>query len=53
METKKDEVIRNTEDLKKALEGTNVPVLGEVPTLPELTLQEKLKIQLEILKGRK
>ncbi len=52
-EQKKDDVIRTREDLEKALEGTDVPFIEEIPTLPELTHQEKLRIQLEILRGRK
>jgi hypothetical protein len=43
-----DDIIRSTEDLRKAL-GGKIPVF-EVAKLPELSDAEKRKIQLEAIK---
>lgn len=60
METKKDDVIRSRADLEKALEGTGVKILGEIPRLDkelmpsvEPSYLEKLRIRYEAWKGRR
>lgn len=45
----KDDIIRNAEDLKKAL-GGKMPVF-EVAKLPEISEQERRKIQLDAIRA--
>lgn len=53
-----DDTIHTAADLKRALEGTGVEILGEIPRLDELkvpdpSLWEKLRIMLELRKRKK
>ena len=47
-----DDIIRSTDDLKKALSEAGLPQIPifEVPKLPQLTEAEKRKIQLEAIR---
>lgn len=50
-----DDTIRNTDDLKKALEGLNIPVfeVAKLPARPEMSEQEKRRVQLEAIQRAK